>query len=105
MKFGFIMFPSRDAIRPGDLGRLLEDRGFESLKIKVGKDVAGDLVRVHAIQRAIDGRGTMRVDANRAFSEADACRFAASLDPSGIELFEQPCRAEDWTSRSASSRT
>jgi len=38
----------------------------------------------------------MRLDANRAYSESDACRFAASLDPSGIELFEQPCRAEDW---------
>jgi len=23
-------------------------------------------------------------------------RFAAALDPSGIELFEQPCPAEDW---------
>ncbi len=31
MKFGFIMFPTRDAISPGDLGVLLEDRGFESL--------------------------------------------------------------------------
>lgn len=31
MKFGFIMFPSKDAIRPGDFGRLLEDRGYESL--------------------------------------------------------------------------
>src|SRR5262245_62087202 len=38
----------------------------------------------------------MRLDANRAYSEIDACRFAASLDPAGIELFEQPCRAEDW---------
>lgn len=31
MKFGFIMFPTRDAIPPGVFGRLLEDRGFESL--------------------------------------------------------------------------
>jgi L-alanine-DL-glutamate epimerase-like enolase superfamily enzyme len=38
----------------------------------------------------------MRLDANRAYSERDACRFAAALDPAGIELFEQPCRAEDW---------
>jgi len=78
-----------------EVERRLDD-GFRTFKIKVGKDVAGDLARVHAIQRAIDGRGTMRVDANRAFSEADACSFASSLNPSGIELFEQPCRAEDW---------
>ena len=38
----------------------------------------------------------MRLDANRAYSEADACRFAMALDPAGIELFEQPCPAEDW---------
>lgn len=31
MKFGFIMFPTARAIRPGEFGRLLEDRGFESL--------------------------------------------------------------------------
>ncbi len=31
MKFGFIMFPTAKAIRPGAFGRLLEDRGFESL--------------------------------------------------------------------------
>jgi L-alanine-DL-glutamate epimerase-like enolase superfamily enzyme len=72
------------------------DDGFRTFKIKVGKDPADDLARVRTIQRTIAGRGTMRVDANRAFSEADACRFASSLDPSGIELFEQPCRAEDW---------
>jgi len=70
--------------------------GFRTFKIKVGKDPDDDLRRVHAIQRAIDGRATMRIDANRAFSEDDACRFAAALNPSGIELFEQPCLAEDW---------
>lgn len=31
MKFGFIMFPTARSIRPGDFGRLLENRGFESL--------------------------------------------------------------------------
>lgn len=31
MKFGFIAFPTRDSIRPGEFASLLEDRGFESL--------------------------------------------------------------------------
>lgn len=31
MKFGFIVFPTRDSIRPGEFAALLEDRGFESL--------------------------------------------------------------------------
>ena len=73
----------------------LED-GFRTFKIKVGKSVDDDTARVKAIAHAIGGRAVIRLDANRAYSEADACRFAAALDPSGIELFEQPCRAEDW---------
>jgi L-alanine-DL-glutamate epimerase-like enolase superfamily enzyme len=78
-----------------EVERRLED-GFRTFKIKVGKDASADLARVQVIQRAIDGRATMRLDANRAYAEADASRFAAALDPSGIELFEQPCHSDDW---------
>jgi L-Ala-D/L-Glu epimerase len=78
-----------------EVERRLEE-GFRTFKVKVGTDRVADLTRVQAIQRSIDGRATMRIDANRAYAEADACRFAAALDPSGIELFEQPCSADDW---------
>jgi L-alanine-DL-glutamate epimerase-like enolase superfamily enzyme len=78
-----------------EIERKLTD-GFRTFKIKVGKDAGADLARVNLIQQAIAGRATMRIDANRAYSEADACRFAVALDPTNIELFEQPCRAEDW---------
>jgi L-alanine-DL-glutamate epimerase-like enolase superfamily enzyme len=70
--------------------------GFRTFKVKVGKDADADAKRVKTIRQAIAGRATIRIDANRAYSEADACRFAASLEPIGIELFEQPCSAEDW---------
>ena len=85
--------------RPRDIEREVEQRlkdGFRTFKIKVGKSAEDDARRVKLIQRAIAGRATMRLDANRAYSEADACRFAMALDPAGIELFEQPCPAEDW---------
>jgi L-alanine-DL-glutamate epimerase-like enolase superfamily enzyme len=78
-----------------EVERRLED-GFRTFKIKVGKDADDDGRRVKAIQQAIGGRATMRLDANRAYSEAEACRFAGALDPAGIELFEQPCDTEDW---------
>jgi L-alanine-DL-glutamate epimerase-like enolase superfamily enzyme len=78
-----------------EVAQRLED-GFRTFKIKVGKSADDDARRVQLIQQAIAGRATMRLDANRAYSEADACRFAAGLDPAGIELFEQPCAAEDW---------
>lgn len=78
-----------------EVERRLED-GFRTFKIKVGKDAESDLARVQMIQRTVDGRATMRLDANRAYAEADAKRFASALDPSGIELFEQPCHSDDW---------
>jgi len=75
--------------------------GFCTFKIKVGKDTDADIRRITAIQRAAGGRATLRIDANRAYSETDACRFAAALDPGGIELFEQPCEADDWDANAA----
>lgn len=67
----------------------------------MGKDVEGDLVRVRAAQSAAVGRATLRLDANRAFSREDALRLVDGLDPSGIELFEQPCDADDWDANAA----
>jgi L-alanine-DL-glutamate epimerase-like enolase superfamily enzyme len=78
--------------------------GFRTFKIKVGKDADADIIRVRTIQRAIAGRATMRIDANRAYAEDDACHFAADLDPSGIELFEQPCAADDWEANASVAR-
>ena len=78
--------------------------GFRTFKVKVGKDVDADLARVAAIQRAAAGRATLRLDANRAYSREDGMRFAAALEPAGIELFEQPCDADDWDANAAVAR-
>jgi L-Ala-D/L-Glu epimerase len=72
------------------------DEGFRTFKIKAGKDADADIRRVATIQQATAGRATLRIDANRGYNENDACRFARALDPAGIELFEQPCDADDW---------
>ena len=76
-------------------------QGFRTFKVKVGKDVDADLARVAGIQRACAGRATLRLDANRAYDRNQGQRFAASLDPTGIELFEQPCDADDWEANAA----
>jgi L-Ala-D/L-Glu epimerase len=93
-----------NATEPGAIAAEIEGwlgQGFAAFKVKVGKDVAADGVRVRAIQDAVAGRATLRLDANRAFSRADAVAFAAGLDPAGIELFEQPCDADDWDANAA----
>lgn len=87
----------------GEIETLLA-AGFGTLKVKVGFDVAHDLAHVANIQRALGGRASIRLDANQGYEREAACRFAASLDPTGIELFEQPCAAHDWDSAAAVAR-
>jgi len=88
---------------PEELEKLMA-KGFKTFKVKVGKDLEADLKRVAAIQEATAGRATLRLDANRAFDQDQGCRFASSLNPEGIELFEQPCLAEDWDANAAVAR-
>jgi len=76
-------------------------QGFHTFKVKVGKDVAADLARVAVIQKGVGKRATLRLDANRAFTRNDGMRFASALDQAGIELFEQPCDADDWDANAA----
>jgi L-alanine-DL-glutamate epimerase-like enolase superfamily enzyme len=79
-------------------------QGYRTLKVKVGFDVLHDLELVKDVQRAVHGRGTIRLDANQGYSRDDACRFAQSLDPQDIELFAQPCAAGDWEAAQAVAR-
>lgn len=93
-----------NAVEPQAIAEEVEQRleqGFRTFKIKVGKDVAADLARVAAIQQATAGRARLRLDANRAFTREQGIAFAAALDPQDIELFEQPCAAEDWEANAA----
>ncbi|HEY1729083.1 MAG TPA: enolase C-terminal domain-like protein [Candidatus Baltobacteraceae bacterium] len=80
------------------------ERGFSTLKIKVGFDADVDLGRVATIQRINRGRCALRLDANQGYTREDAIRFSTSLDPDAIELFEQPCDKSDWDSAVAVAR-
>jgi len=92
------------ATEPGAIEAEVENwigRGFATLKVKVGKDVAADLDRVRRIQAQSAGRAILRLDANRAYTRAQAINFATALDPTGIALFEQPCATEAWDDNAA----
>lgn len=78
--------------------------GYGTLKVKVGFDRVADAARVRFIQSRIGARVTIRLDANQGYAREDACAFAAALDPTGIELFEQPCHAHDWDGACAVAR-
>ncbi len=73
------------------------DRGFESLKIKVGKDIGLDIERVKAIHTAVEGRALLRLDANQGWTAKQAVHAMHELEDAGVhlELLEQPVRAQD----------
>jgi len=78
-----------------ELDKVIE-QGFTTIKIKVGKNVSLDLKKIDAIQNNLNGRAKLRIDANRAYTKDDGCKFVKGLKPNFIELFEQPCHADDW---------
>ncbi|MEP6632903.1 MAG: dipeptide epimerase [Luteimonas sp.] len=73
------------------------ERGFESLKIKVGKDIGVDIERVKAIHAAVEGRALLRLDANQGWTAKQAVFAMRKLEDAGVhlELLEQPVRAHD----------
>ena len=72
-------------------------RGFDSLKIKVGKDIGVDIERVKAIYAAVEGRALLRLDANQGWTAKQAVYALQMLEDAGVrlELVEQPVKAQD----------
>jgi len=78
------------------LAREWAQRGFRSLKVKVGKDVDADVRALEAIARAAP-QATLRVDANAGYTPAQALALARACERIEIpvECWEQPCAADD----------
>src|SRR4249919_868833 len=73
------------------------DRGFDSLKIKVGKEIGVDIERTKAIHAAVADRALLRLDANQGWSAKQAVHAIRAMEDAGIilELVEQPVKAAD----------
>jgi O-succinylbenzoate synthase len=68
-------------------------QGYRSLKIKVGSaPVREDIDMVRQVSAVIPGHVTLRLDANRAWSLADALAFAQEIRDCAIEYIEEPVR-------------
>ena len=74
----------------------LVEKGYRTLKVKVGYDAPADAARVNAIADAVGGRARLRVDANQGYDADAALAFAAAVRPEAIEVFEQPLPADAW---------
>ncbi|HUQ09666.1 MAG TPA: enolase C-terminal domain-like protein, partial [Steroidobacteraceae bacterium] len=73
------------------------NRGFESLKIKVGKDIELDVERIKSVYAAVEDKALIRVDANQAWTAKQAVFAIQTLEDAGVrmELVEQPVKAQD----------
>lgn len=73
------------------------DKGFTTLKLKVGEDLNHDIDRVLAVSEATKGAGYI-VDANLGYTAKEAIQFADQMYKNGvnIRIFEQPVDVYDF---------
>lgn len=71
--------------------RSLAERRHDIFKLKIGKrPVRDDVAHVAAIKRAVGDRGSVRVDVNQNWDEAQADLGMRLLEDAGVDLVEQP---------------
>lgn len=76
--------------------KMLELRRHRIFKLKIGlRSVEDDISHVLAIKKALGEQVSVRVDVNQAWSEMDAVNGIAALEAGGIDLIEQPVRADN----------
>jgi L-alanine-DL-glutamate epimerase-like enolase superfamily enzyme len=70
--------------------------GIGGIKIKVGQpDFRADLARLEAVQRHLDGRAALMVDANQQWERASALRAGRVFEQFGLVWIEEPLDAYD----------
>ncbi|MEZ5659611.1 MAG: mandelate racemase/muconate lactonizing enzyme family protein [Burkholderiaceae bacterium] len=87
---------------PGEAKRLAEEalahheRGFRTMKIKLGFGVDDDLAVMRAVAEALQGRGcTLMIDTNHAYGRAQALRLGRALADYDLRWYEEPVAPED----------
>ncbi|MGG1245909.1 L-Ala-D/L-Glu epimerase [Bacillus spizizenii] len=73
-------------------------KGFQTLKIKVGKDdIATDIARIQEIRKRVGSAVKLRLDANQGWTPKEAVTAIRKMEDAGlgIELVEQPVHKDD----------
>lgn len=68
-------------------------QGFRILKVKLGKTIAEDIDRTHALRKHVGSRALIRIDANQGWTAEETVRFVKETEKLEIELIEQPLKA------------
>jgi L-alanine-DL-glutamate epimerase-like enolase superfamily enzyme len=82
------ILPALDRAGVAEQAAAAAREGYECVKMKVG--VGNDAARVAAARAAGGPRLALRLDANGAWSVAEAVRAIEALAPAGLELVEEP---------------
>ena len=70
--------------------------GFRGAKVKVGRPgIADDVARLAAVRDAVGPEFEIMVDANQAWTVAEAIRRAHAFEPFGLAWLEEPLPADD----------
>lgn len=69
--------------------------GFQSVKMKIGRDPAQDPQRIAAVQKSLKGRASLFVDANGAYGRKQALEKSRQFADLGVRWFEEPVTADD----------
>ena len=74
-------------------------RGYDCLKVKVGKEPEKDIARLSAIRAAVPKETLIRIDANQGWTPKEAVRILNGMQERGldIEFVEQPVQVLDRT--------
>ena len=74
------------------------ERGYDTLKIKVGANPELDVARLTAVRKAIGESTRIRIDANQGWESKQAVRLLNQMQEKGldIEFVEQPVKAHDF---------
>ncbi len=70
--------------------------GFDTIKVKVGTDVAQDVERVRVVRETIGASRAMVIDANCGYDAKTAIAVSRELEDCRVGLFEQPTPRGDF---------
>ncbi len=74
----------------------VQGRGFQGVKIKIGRDhLSEDAARLSAVRAAVGDGFEIMTDGNQGFSLSEAMRRAKVLEDNGVCWFEEPLSADD----------
>jgi L-alanine-DL-glutamate epimerase-like enolase superfamily enzyme len=72
------------------------NRGFKSVKVKLGETALADIERIRGVREKIGREVRICIDANQGWSPSEAVRTLRAIDAYDVQFCEQPVPYWDW---------